>query len=80
MSMQRELAVPAQFNRLYRGEIDGLVVFATSCGVAEQIMKSSPLFSFIGAVPRTEWLPPEIEKDARGFVRQTVWLPLARKV
>jgi thioredoxin reductase (NADPH) len=26
------------------------------------------LFSFIGAVPRTEWLPPEIETDSRGFV------------
>jgi thioredoxin reductase (NADPH) len=27
------------------------------------------VFSFIGAVPRTEWLPPEIERDARGFIR-----------
>ncbi len=27
------------------------------------------VFSFIGAVPRTDWLPPEVEKDARGFVR-----------
>ena len=27
------------------------------------------LFSFIGAVPRTEWLPVEIEKDDKGFVR-----------
>jgi thioredoxin reductase (NADPH) len=27
------------------------------------------LFSFIGAVPRTDWLPPEVERDARGFVR-----------
>lgn len=26
------------------------------------------LFSFIGAVPRTEWLPEEIETDARGFI------------
>jgi thioredoxin reductase (NADPH) len=26
------------------------------------------LFSFIGAVPRTDWLPPEIERDAKGFV------------
>jgi thioredoxin reductase (NADPH) len=26
------------------------------------------LFSFIGAVPRTDWLPAEIEKDARQFV------------
>jgi thioredoxin reductase (NADPH) len=27
------------------------------------------LFSFIGAIPRTDWLPPEIERDAKGFVR-----------
>jgi thioredoxin reductase (NADPH) len=27
------------------------------------------LFSFIGAVPRTDWLPSDIETDARGFVR-----------
>jgi thioredoxin reductase (NADPH) len=26
------------------------------------------LFSFIGATPRTDWLPPEIERDAKGFV------------
>jgi thioredoxin reductase (NADPH) len=26
------------------------------------------LFSFIGAVPRTEWLPKEVETDPRGFV------------
>jgi thioredoxin reductase (NADPH) len=26
------------------------------------------VFSFIGAVPRTDWLPPEVERDARGFV------------
>ena len=26
------------------------------------------LFSFIGAAPRTEWLPPEIEKDPKNFV------------
>ncbi len=26
------------------------------------------IFSFIGAVPRTDWLPPEIERDDKGFV------------
>jgi thioredoxin reductase (NADPH) len=26
-------------------------------------------FSFIGATPRTEWLPSEIERDAKGFIR-----------
>lgn len=27
------------------------------------------IFSFIGAVPRTDWLPPEIEKDEKGFIK-----------
>jgi thioredoxin reductase (NADPH) len=27
------------------------------------------LFSFIGAEPRTDWLPSEIEKDAKGFIQ-----------
>jgi thioredoxin reductase (NADPH) len=32
-------------------------------------IKSPALFSFIGATPRTEWLPPEIEKDSKAFVQ-----------
>jgi thioredoxin reductase (NADPH) len=32
-------------------------------------IKTPALFSFIGAVPRTDWLPPQIEKDAKAFVR-----------
>jgi thioredoxin reductase (NADPH) len=32
-------------------------------------LKTPAVFSFIGAVPRTEWLPPEIEKDEKQFVR-----------
>jgi len=32
-------------------------------------LKTPALFSFIGATPRTDWLPPEIERDAKGFVR-----------
>jgi thioredoxin reductase (NADPH) len=27
------------------------------------------VFSFIGAIPRTAWLPPEIEKDSKGFIK-----------
>ena len=27
------------------------------------------VFSFIGAVPRTDWLPPEIERCPKGFVK-----------
>jgi thioredoxin reductase (NADPH) len=32
-------------------------------------LQIAALFSFIGAMPRTEWLPKDIETDARGFVR-----------
>jgi thioredoxin reductase (NADPH) len=34
----------------------------------ETRLEIAALFSFIGAVPRTEWLPKEIETDSRGFV------------
>ena len=32
-------------------------------------METPAVFSFIGATPRTDWLPVEIERDAKGFVR-----------
>ncbi len=36
---------------------------------ARRTLEIAALFSFIGEEPRTDWLPPEIEKDAQGFVR-----------
>ena len=35
----------------------------------ERTVETPAVFSFIGAVPRTDWLPPEIERDAGGFIR-----------
>jgi thioredoxin reductase (NADPH) len=32
-------------------------------------LKAPAVFSFIGAVPRTDWLPAEIERDAKQFVK-----------
>jgi thioredoxin reductase (NADPH) len=34
----------------------------------ESQVKAGSLFVFIGAAPRTEWLPPEVLRDAKGFV------------
>jgi thioredoxin reductase (NADPH) len=34
-----------------------------------QIVQTPAVFSFIGATPRTEWLPAAIERDAKGFIR-----------
>jgi thioredoxin reductase (NADPH) len=33
-----------------------------------QSVKAAALFSFIGAVPRTDWLPANIARDAKGFI------------
>ena len=35
----------------------------------QRTVETRGIFSFIGADPRTAWLPPEIERDAKGFVR-----------
>jgi thioredoxin reductase (NADPH) len=35
----------------------------------QRTVETPAVFSFIGATPRTDWLPAEIERDAKGFVR-----------
>jgi thioredoxin reductase (NADPH) len=35
----------------------------------KKTLPTTALFSFIGATPRTDWLPSEIEKDEKHFVR-----------
>jgi thioredoxin reductase (NADPH) len=35
----------------------------------ERTVETPGVFSFIGAEPRTSWLPPEIERDSKGFVQ-----------
>ena len=35
----------------------------------QRTVETPAVFSFIGAVPRTDWLPAEIERDDKGFVR-----------
>jgi thioredoxin reductase (NADPH) len=37
-------------------------------------LATAALFSFIGATPRTDWLPSEIEKDEKHFVRTGIEL------
>ena len=34
-----------------------------------QVVETRALFSMIGAKPCTAWLPPEIERDAKGFIK-----------
>ncbi len=40
----------------------------------KRTIETNAFFSFIGATPRTDWLPPEIEKDEKDFVRTGIEL------
>jgi thioredoxin reductase (NADPH) len=48
------------------GWLDHLVV--RSDAGDEQVVEAQGLFLMIGARPRTDWLPPAITRDSRGFV------------
>jgi thioredoxin reductase (NADPH) len=49
------------------GHLSAVDVYDDSTGKTTRI-ETPAVFSFIGAVPRTDWLPPEIERDEKGFV------------
>jgi thioredoxin reductase (NADPH) len=46
------------------GEVE-LISHATG---RKRTLRVAAVFSFIGATPRTEWLPSEVERDDKGFV------------
>jgi thioredoxin reductase (NADPH) len=48
--------------------LESVETFNSKTG-AERTVETPGVFSFIGADPRTGWLPPEIERDAKGFVQ-----------
>lgn len=45
------------------------VEIVTSGDREPRTIQTPAVFSFIGATPRTDWLPIEVERDAKGFVR-----------
>jgi thioredoxin reductase (NADPH) len=49
------------------GRLDSIEIVNHASGEGLTI-ETPAVFSFIGATPLTTWLPPEIERDARGFV------------
>ena len=50
------------------GHLEEIEIVNKKAGGSRKL-KIPALFSFIGATPRTDWLPAEIEKDAKAFVR-----------
>ncbi len=50
------------------GHLDEVEIHNSKSGECHRI-RTPAVFSFIGATPRTDWLPDEIERDPRGFLR-----------
>jgi thioredoxin reductase (NADPH) len=50
------------------GSLDRVELVNKKTGETKTV-ETPAMFSFIGAVPRTEWLPPEVERDDKGFVK-----------
>ncbi|MCC2668591.1 MAG: thioredoxin reductase [Armatimonadetes bacterium] len=50
------------------GHLETVEIVSAETG-EERCVRTPGVFSFIGALPRTDWLPAEIERDAKGFIR-----------
>src|SRR5260370_738257 len=64
-----ELLATATIRRMRGGDHLAAVEIVNDKSGEAQTVETPAVFSFIGAVPRTDWLPPEIERDAKGFVQ-----------
>ena len=50
------------------GQLNSIEIVNSKTG-EKRTVETPAVFSFIGAVPRTDWLPQEIERDGKGFIR-----------
>jgi thioredoxin reductase (NADPH) len=63
-----ELCRNAEVRRMHGdGHLSAVDVIDTRTG-EKRTVETPAVFSFIGAVPRTDWLPAEVERDGKGFV------------
>jgi thioredoxin reductase (NADPH) len=63
-----ELLANTEIRRMVgNGHLEAVEIADSSTG-QQQTIETPAVFSFIGATPRTDWLPSEIERDAKGFV------------
>lgn len=50
------------------GRLESLIMAKKSTNIVSEL-RVSHLFLFIGADPNSEWLPPELETDSKGFIK-----------
>src|SRR5438067_1874130 len=60
------------------GHLSSIEILKKTTG-EKKTLPTTALFSFIGATPRTDWLPSEIEQDEKHFVRTGIELGDSRQ-
>jgi thioredoxin reductase (NADPH) len=64
-----EIVYCTEIRRMSGGQkLEGVELENKKTGERREV-KTPAVFSMIGAKPCTEWLPPEIERDERGFIK-----------
>jgi thioredoxin reductase (NADPH) len=75
--LSRRVQAQKNIDILYRTEIRRMagnqkleeIEFENTKTGERQVVRTPAVFSMIGARPCTEWLPPEIERDDKGFIK-----------
>jgi thioredoxin reductase (NADPH) len=64
-----EVLYQTELRRMLGDGVLGAVEIENTRTGERRTISTPAVFSFIGAVPRTDWLPVEIETDKKGFIR-----------
>jgi thioredoxin reductase (NADPH) len=64
-----EVLFETEVHRLVGTDALGEIALKSKKTGEVKTISSPALFSFIGAMPRTDWLPPDIERDGKQFVK-----------
>ena len=64
-----EVLTHTEITKITGDEILSAVEVVNNQTNESRTIETAAVFIFIGAVPHTEWLPPEVETDEKGFVK-----------
>jgi thioredoxin reductase (NADPH) len=64
-----ELLLHTQIRRMSGNKVLEAVELENTATHERRVVETPAVFSMIGATPCTDWLPPEIERDDKGFIK-----------
>jgi thioredoxin reductase (NADPH) len=64
-----EILPHTEIRRMFGGKVLEAVELEDTKTLERRSVQTAAVFSMIGAKPCTDWLPPEIERDEKGFIK-----------